>query len=152
LTRLPPPPPQASIVIRDEDMLPDEDTCRTMLRHSKEQLALVQQVLDEGRITRDQRNLISQGPWLMGELYRTANISIKLCVAAEVTESPIRPWRHMNSKTVYVGVAGSANVYVGTTYMRVTSCNIASVNMGEEHVVEPLEEKTQLLLMLIRPG
>lgn len=125
-----------------------DDTLRMIMNDSADKLKQVSAIIERGRITRNQRAVRPVGPWFTGLLYHTDTFEIRLCVATVVSANP-PPFFQYLGKAVYIGLKGAANIYIGSGYMRLAPSTVAHVNMGEEHVLEPLENNTQILLILI---
>lgn len=125
-----------------------DDTLRAIMNDSADKLKQIQAIIERGRITKSQRAVRPAGPWAIGLLYFTEAFEIRMCVAASANENP-PPFFQYLCKAVYIGLKGKASLYVGSGYMRLAPGTVAHVNMHEEHVLEPLEDNTQVLLILI---
>lgn len=129
-----------------------DDTLATLMRDSADKLKQVSSIIERGRITKNQRIVKPAGPWCMGLLYYTEAFEIRLCVATTTAQEDPPPTFKYFGKAVYLGLKGKANIYVGSGYMRLIPSVVSHIEMGQEHVVEPLENNTQILLILIGEG
>lgn len=128
--------------------MPNEDTSRIALQEVKDKLAQVSAILERGRITREKRSIEKSGAWFLGSIYKTDSLDVVIYVASKSSSEPMEPIKQMK-KLVYVGIDGLACIHFPSGYVRLGKGVTATVDPGQAHYLEPIENNTHLLSICI---
>lgn len=131
-----------------------EDALKAMLSLSKETLKEVTEVLERGRVTRDQRSVQKMGPWCVGPLYKRSDLEVSMFVSSLTLTEPTESVRieeaiYTDGQATYIGVKGRARITIGTFYKMLNEGKVAYVDPGRPHILEPLEVGCELIRVLV---
>ena len=130
-----------------------EDTLKFYMRDTRETLAAVSTIIERGRIaTKDRhRSLEKYGPWCIGTIYSTSILEIRLYVAIRIDTGPLPETTHAN-KAIYIGLKGLTMLHTGTGYSRMRAGSVSNIAAGVPHRLEPTEDGTQVLVIMVGEG
>lgn len=124
-----------------------DDTIKMIMASSKERLAEVTALLDQGRITRESRKIQANGPWCIGSVYQTDSVRIKMFVSSLSSELAVV--MSFPVSTIYIGIKNKCRLHLGSFHKLLLPGNVGYVDADENHMLEPIDVGCQVLQVLV---